>query len=60
LIMITLAMVLIEHRLARAITMFIYSTAIAVCLVLLMAYDRPFGVGGFFVQPTVLRDIMTD
>jgi len=53
-------MVLIEHRLARAITMFIYSTAFAVCLVLLMAYDRPFGVGGFLVQPTVLRDIMPD
>ena len=60
LILITLAMVLIEHRLARAITMFIYSTAIAVCLVLLMAYDRPFGVGGFLVRPTVLRDIMPD
>ena len=32
----------------------------AVCLVLLMVYDRPFGVGGFALQPTVLRDIMPD
>jgi hypothetical protein len=60
LILITLALVLIEHRLAMAIGMFIYATAIAVCLVLLMVYDRPFGVGGFVIQPTVLRDIMPD
>jgi uncharacterized membrane protein len=60
LVLITLAMVLIQERLARAITMFIYSTGIAACLVLLMVYDRPFGVGGFVVQPTVLRDIMPD
>lgn len=60
LILITLALVLIEDRLAMAIAMFIYSTAIAVCLVLLMVYDRPFGVGGFVIQPTVLRDIMPD
>jgi hypothetical protein len=58
LILITLAMVLIEERLAMAITMFIYSTGIAGCLVLLMVYDRPFGTGGFVIQPTVLRDIM--
>jgi hypothetical protein len=60
LILITLSMVLVERRLAMAITMFIYSTAIAVCLVLLMVYDRPFGFGGFVIQPTVLRDIMPD
>jgi Protein of unknown function (DUF4239) len=60
LILITLTMVLIQERLAMAITMFIYSTGIALCLVLLMVYDRPFGVGGFIVQPTVLRDIMPD
>jgi hypothetical protein len=60
LILITLAMVLIEERLAMAITIFIYSRGIAVCLVLLMVYDRPFGVGGFNIQPTVLRDILPD
>jgi hypothetical protein len=60
LILITLAIVLIQERLAMAITIFIYSTGIAVCLVLLMVYDRPFGVGGFNIQPTVLRDIMPD
>jgi hypothetical protein len=53
-------MVHIQNRVAMAITMFIFSTAIAVCVVLLMVYDRPFGTGGFVIQPTVLRDIMPD
>ena len=60
LILITLAMVHIQNRVAMAITMFIFSTAIAVCVVLLMVYDRPFGTGGFVIHPTVLRDIMPD
>ena len=60
LILITLAMIHIDKRLAMAITMFIFSTAVAFCLVLLMVYDRPFGTGGFVIQPTVLRDIMPD
>jgi len=60
LIQITLAMIHIGNRLAMAITMFIFSTAIAVCLVLLTVYDRPFGAGGFVTRPTVLRDIMPE
>src|SRR2546423_1002929 len=60
LILITLAMIHIGNRLAMAITMFIFSTAIAVCLVLLTVYDRPFGAGGFVTRPTVLRDIMPE
>ena len=59
-VLITLAMIHIDNRVAMAITMFIFSTGIAVCLVLLMVYDRPYGAGGFVVQPTVLRDIMPD
>jgi hypothetical protein len=60
LILVTLAIIHIESRLAMAITMFIFSTAVAVCLVLLVVYDRPFGAGGFVIQPTVLRDISPD
>ena len=60
LVLITLAMVHIDNRVAMATTMFIFATAVAVCLVLLMVYDRPFGAGGFVIQPTVLRDIMPD
>jgi Protein of unknown function (DUF4239) len=58
LILVTIAMIHIASRLAMLITLFIFSTAIAVCLVLLMVYDRPFGTGGFVVRPTVLLDVM--
>jgi hypothetical protein len=60
LVLSTLAMIHIEIRLAMAVTMFIFSTAVALCLVLLMVYDRPFGAGGFIIEPTVLRDVMPD
>jgi hypothetical protein len=60
LILVTLAIIHIESRLAMAISMFIFSTAVAVCLILLVVYDRPFGAGGFVIQPTVLRDISPD
>jgi hypothetical protein len=58
LILVTIALVHIDKRLAMAIGMFIFSTAIATCLVLLMVYDRPFGAGGSTVTPAVLRAVM--
>ena len=58
LILITIALVHIDRRLAMGVTLFIFSTAIAICLILLFAYDRPFGAGGFTVQPTVLRAVV--
>jgi Protein of unknown function (DUF4239) len=60
LILVTIALIHIENRLAMLIAMFIFSTAVAVCLVLLVVYDRPFGPGGFVIQPTVLRDVIPD
>jgi hypothetical protein len=58
LILVTLALVHIDRPLAIGITLFIFSTAIAICLVLLLVYDRPFGAGGFTVQPTALRAVV--
>jgi uncharacterized membrane protein len=58
LILVTIALIHIDKRLAMAISMFIFSTATAACLVLLMVYDRPFGAGGFTVTPDVLRAVM--
>ncbi len=58
LVLVTIAMVHIENQLAMAVTLFIFSTALAVCMVLLMVYDRPFGAGGFTVSPTVLRAVV--
>jgi hypothetical protein len=58
LILVTLALVHIDRPLAIGITLFIFSTAIAICLVLLLVYDQPFGAGGFTVQPTALRAVV--
>jgi hypothetical protein len=60
LILLTIAMAHIDNRPAMAATLFIFSTAVAVCLVLLMVYDRPFAAGGFTMAPTALREIMVD
>jgi hypothetical protein len=60
LILITLAAIHINARLAMAIAMFVFSTAVAMCLVLLMVYDRPFGLGGYTLPPTAYREAMPD
>ena len=43
-----------------AVGLFTFSTAIAICLVLLMEYDRPFVPGGFVLSPTDYRDAIPD
>jgi hypothetical protein len=60
LILTTVAMGNVESPGASAIAMFIVATASAASLVLLLAYDQPLNAGGFFVQPTLLRDVFTD
>jgi hypothetical protein len=57
LVLTTLAMVHIDRRVTTAAGMFIFSTAVAASLVLLMINDRPFSAGGLSVQPTALRQI---
>jgi hypothetical protein len=57
LILVTIVMIHIDNRPAMAATLFIFSTAVAVCLVLLMVYDRPFAVGGVTLAPTTFREI---
>ena len=57
LILLVIAMVHIDRRLTAAVNLFIFATATASCLVLLMAYDRPFSPGGFTVRPDALREI---
>ena len=42
-----------------ALTLFIFSTAVAVCLILLLlVYDRPFAAGGVTIAPTAFREII--
>jgi amino acid transporter len=60
LILMTIAMIHIDNRAAMAATMAIFSTAVAVCVILLMAYDRPFASGGVTMQPTLFQAIVVD
>ena len=60
LILVTIAITHIDTRLAQAATMFIFSTALAICLFLLVVYDRPFAAGVFSMTPSVLREVTPD
>jgi hypothetical protein len=57
-ILITIAVIHINRKLAMAIALFVFSTAVAVCFVLLLVYDRPFGSGGFTLLPTAYGEAM--
>ena len=54
-----IAMVHCDNRTTSAITLGLFSTAIAVCILLITAHDRPF-IGGKAVQPTVLVQVQPD
>jgi hypothetical protein len=54
LMLVTVAIVHIDRPLAMAVNLFILSTAIAVCLMLLLVNDRPFSTGGFEIRPDSL------
>ena len=59
-ILVTIAAIHINARLAMAVAMFVFSTAVSMCLVLLMVYDRPFGLGGFTLPSTAYREAMPE
>jgi hypothetical protein len=60
LILMTIAMIHIDNLPAMAATMAIFSTAVAVCVILLIAYDRPFASGGVTMQPALFQAIVVD
>jgi Protein of unknown function (DUF4239) len=57
LLLATIGIVHIDKPVTSAVGMAILSAALAACLVLLMALDRPFGVGGVTLEPTPLREV---
>jgi hypothetical protein len=59
-ILVTIAAIHINARLAMAVAMFVFSTAVAMSLVLLMVYDHPFGLGGFTLPSTAYREAMPE
>ena len=60
LILITTAMIHIGRPAAMATALFIFSSAIAACLTLLMVNDRPFAAGGVTITPAAFREIALD
>ena len=60
LIQLTIAMLHVDSRAATLITMFLFGTAVAASMLLIMAYDQPFSTGGVRVLPTALQDVMPD
>jgi hypothetical protein len=54
-----IAMVHVDNRTSSAIAMGLFSTAIAVCILLITAHDRPF-IGQNAVPPTVLLEVQPD
>jgi hypothetical protein len=58
LILITTALIHIGKPASMATTTFIFSTAVAARLVLLMDNDRPFAAGGITITPAAFREIV--
>lgn len=56
LIMVTIAAIHVEKK--RATSLFAFSSAIAICLVLLLDYDHPFGRGDSSIPPTQYIEAM--
>lgn len=56
----TTAMFHIGEPIPTAAALFIASTAIAACLVLLLVNDQPFSAGGVTISPAALREILPD
>lgn len=54
-----IAMVHVDNRTTAAVAMGLFATAIAVCILLITAHDRPF-VGQKAVQPSVLLQVQPD
>jgi Protein of unknown function (DUF4239) len=59
LVLVMIAMSHIDNRGVCALSLFFVATALAASL-LLMAYDQPFSAGGFFLRPTLLREIVAN
>jgi hypothetical protein len=60
LILLVIALVHLDRMVTAIAGLLLFSTAMAACLVLLMANDRPFSAGGITLQPTELHDVGID
>ncbi len=56
-ILLTIVMLHIGRNTTTAVNLFVFSTAVGACVVLLMINDRPFGAGGITVMPNTLQEV---
>jgi hypothetical protein len=57
LVLLTVAMVHVDKPATAAVNLFIFATAVAASLALLMVNDRPLTAGGYYIGPTALQTI---
>jgi hypothetical protein len=57
LILLTITMIHVGRHVTTVVNLFVFSTAVAACVVLLMINDRPFTSGGITVLPTSLLEV---
>jgi FtsH-binding integral membrane protein len=60
LILVTIAIVHVDGGIAAGVAVFVFSSAMAVCLFVLLTYDRPLNGGGVFLQPISPQDVLPD
>jgi hypothetical protein len=57
LILLTIAMLHVGRHATTAINLFVFSTAVAACLIILMINDRPFNSGGVMIERRPLHEV---
>ena len=55
---VAVAVVYSDNRLTCAITLSLFATGIALSVLLIAAYSRPFNGGGYFVAPELLKQVI--
>ena len=60
LVLVCIAVVHLDSLPAAALNLFLFATAVAACLFLLMVNDRPFSAGGFHLLPSTVSEAGLD
>jgi hypothetical protein len=60
LVLVTIAMVHIDRRLTIGVNLFLFATAMAACLMLLLINDRPLSAGGYTLDFRVFQEVEID
>ena len=56
--LVAIAMVHSDNRRACAIALMLFTTGIALSVLMISAYSRPYSAGGYFVAPELLKQVI--